>query len=81
MMQYHNIMILVITTQLVDGFISPPSIKCRNIQTYPIRRETTHNERILSILFTGVDDDNNSNIDEDAIREKDNFDGKGFAGT
>lgn len=81
MTQYHILLILVIATQLVDGFtILHQSIKCRNIQIYPIRRKTTHNERILSSLFAGVDDDNNSNIDEDAIREKDKFDGKGFAG-
>lgn len=82
MMQYHILLILVIATQLVDGFTITlhQSIKCRNIQIYPIRRTTVHNERILSSLFAGVDDDSNSNTEEDAIREKDKFDGKGFAG-
>ena len=80
MMQYHILLILVVATQLVDGFtVLHQSIKCRNIQIYPIRRKTTHNERILSSLFAGVDDDSNSK-EEDAIREKDKFDGKGFAG-
>ena len=70
----------MIATQLVDGFtILHQSIKCRNIQIYPIRRKITHNERILSSLFAGVDDDNNSNID-DLAEVQDNFDGKGFAG-
>ena len=82
MMQYHIILLLVVVVaaQLVDGFTSPPSIKCRNIQTYPIRRKTTHNERLLSTLFAGVDYDNNSNIDENVAEVQDNFDGKGFAG-
>ena len=81
MTQYHILLILVIATQLVDGFtILHQSIKCRNIQIYPIRRKITHNERILSSLFAGVDDDSNSNTEEDAIRVKDKFDGKGFAG-
>ena len=81
MMQYHILLILVVATQLVDGFTITlhQSIKCRNIQIYPIRRKTTHKERILSSLFAGVDDDINSK-EEDAIREKDKFDGKGFAG-
>ena len=81
MTQYHILLILVIATQLVDGFTITlhQSIKCRNIQIYPIRRKTTHNERILSSLFAGVDDDNNSNID-DLAEVQDNFDGKGFAG-
>jgi len=84
MMQHYIILILleiVAITQLVDGFaILHQSIKCRNIQTYPIRRITTHNERILSTLFAGVDDDSNSNIDQDLAEAQDNFDGKGFAG-
>jgi len=81
MTQYHYILILVVATQLVDGFtILHQSIKYRNIQTYPIRRKTTYNEQILSSLFAGVDDDSNSNIDEDLAEVQDNFDGKGFAG-
>ena len=33
MMQYYIMLILVVATaQLVDGFTSPPSNKCRNIQ-------------------------------------------------
>jgi len=85
MMQHYIILILleiVAITQLVDGFaILHQSIKCRNIQIYPIRRITTvHNEQILSSLFAGVDDDSNSNIDQDLAEAQDNFDGKGFAG-
>ena len=74
------LILVVATAQLVDGFTSPPSNKCRNIQTYPIRRKTTHTERILSTLFAGVNDDSTSNTEEDAVGEQDNFDGKGFAG-
>lgn len=72
------LILVVATAQLVDGFTSPPSNKCRNIQTYPIRKKTTHTERMLSTLFAGVDDDNNK--DEDLAEVQDNFDGKGFAG-
>ena len=80
MTQYHILLILVIATQLVDGFtILHQSIKCIKVQIYPIRRKTTHNERILSSLFAGVDDDSNS-VDEDLAEVQDNFDGKGFAG-
>ena len=83
MTQYHILLILVIATaqSLVGGFtILHHSIECRNEQTHPIRRKKTHNERILSTLFAGVDDDSNSNTEEGAIGEKDKFDGKGFAG-
>ena len=78
MMQY-ILLILVVATQLVDGFtVLHQSIKCRNIQIYPIRRTTVHNEQIVPSLFAGVGDSNN--IDEDVAEVQDNFDGKGFAG-